>query len=360
MVLQCVAPHLNDNNYKEHPINLARSQAVSFKTGSAPEPPNNIYVDSATEHSIKLTWEVPIEHGIPVAAIHLSARKADQRLHDEAASFQVSRETCAFTFDCLASRTEYTFVLKALTEDDLDEMPEENASSVACFSAWTNGIEPAENLNLESRSPTSIAIKWEPAMAYGMSAIQRYVVHYVQNRQLRKRSRGRAGHEKEVGKKLTVDSEFNQAELRGLEPGTVYRIVVETVAGVTDYSYDDDFESDSDANSAVSSALSEKLPKIQRLYLSQPLLVCTAAPPEQPVLMVSGFTSTQIHLSWSKPLLLKPGKNAEVTVTKVTVIKRLIPNSGQVRILSKYPRVRDTLYSFIRSTTGRYCPVAFI
>ena len=308
-MLKSVAPHINDDNYNGHPINLAQSQAISFKTGCAPGPPSNIYVVSATEQNIKLTWEPSVDHGVPVTAIRLKAMKTDQSLTEEGVTFQVSPETGVFTFDCLAPKTEYTFIFEALTEEDLFERHDACAASVARFSAWTNGVEPPEKLTLESRTPTSIAIKWHPAVAYGMSLIKHYVVYYVQNRQLRKRSRGRVGHAKESGKELSVESENCNAELRGLEPGTVYKIIVEAVPGLTDYSYDDDFESeDSEANSAVSSAVSERSPEIQRMYLSQPLLVCTAAPPEPPVLLVSGFNSTQIQLAWNRPLLLKPGK----------------------------------------------------
>ena len=313
MLLQCVAPHINDDNYEEHPINITQSQTISFKTGSLPGPPTDVSVVTSTENSIKLTWGTPIEHGIPVAAIHLYVRRKDPNCTDEGRSFQVSAETCVFSFDFLAPKTEYNFVLRALTEDDLVEVHEEDSSSAVCLSAWTNGIETAENLHLESRSTTSIAISWQPALAYGMSTIQGYVVHYAQTRQLRKRLRGLVGQVRDLGDKLTVGSESCHAKMQGLEPGTVYKIMLETVVSFGDYSYDEDFESDgSEVNSASSSALSERMPEIQRLYLSQPLLVCTTAPLEPPLLIVSGFTSTQIHLSWNKPLLMIPGKIVEV------------------------------------------------
>ena len=310
-MLECVAPHINDDNYKEHPINLAQSQSISFKTASAP---SNIYVVSATEQSVKLEWEAPTEHGLPVAAIRLNVMKRHQYEPGEGTTFQLSPETHAFTCDGLAPKTEYMFTFEALTEEDLFEMHGVSPTSVASFSAWTNGLDTPRKVNLESRSPTSIAIKWQPAVSYGMSAIQHYVVHHMPNRQLRKRSRVQLGQAQEAGNELIIESEKSEAELRGLEPGTVYRIVVEAVAGLTSYAYDEDFESDdSGSNSAVSSALSEKPPEMQRLYLSQPLLVCTSAPPEPPVLLVSGFTATQIQLSWNRPLLLEPGKNFELS-----------------------------------------------
>lgn len=313
-MLECVAPHINDDSYNEHPINLAQSQSISFKTASAQGPPSNIYVVSATEQSVKLEWNSPIEHGVPVAAIRLNAKKRDEDERDKGTTFQLTPETHSFTCDGLAPKTEYIFTFEALTEEDLFDVHEVNPTSVASFSAWTNGLDPPGKVNLEWRTPTSIAIKWQPAVAYGMSAIQHYVVHHVLNRQLRKRSRVRVGQAKEAGKELIIESEKTEAELRGLEPGTVYRIVVEAVAGLTNYAHDEDFESDdSGTNSVVSSALSEKPPEIQRLYLSQPLLVCTAAPPEPPVLMISGFTATQIQLSWNRPLLLEPGENVELS-----------------------------------------------
>ena len=308
MILECFASHVNDDKSSERPINRTQSQSTSFKTSLAPGPPRDIYVVSATEHSIKLAWEPTEQHGVPVIMIHLNIRKKDENFTDKGTDVQVTPGTCVFNFDGLASRTEYTFTLKVLTEELL-AISEMRAGSIASFSAWTNGVEPADKLNLQSRTPTSLLIKWQPAVAYGMSTVQHYVVHYVQNKQLRKRSRGRVGPVKEAGKELVVESERCCTELCGLEPGTVYRIIVQTVDGLTDYSYDEDFESEnSDTNSTISSAPSDKPPEVQQMHLSGPLLICTAAPPEPPVLLVRGFTATQIELSWNRPLVLEPGK----------------------------------------------------
>lgn len=318
VILACFAPHINDDNYNEHPINVAQSQSVAFKTASPPGPPTNVCVVSATEESVKLAWDGPAEHDVPVAAIGVNVKKKG----DEGAVFQLQPETRTFTFDCLAPKTEYTFTFKALTEEDLSEIQELSDGSVAFFSAWTNGVDPPEKVNLKSRTPTSIAIKWQPAVVYGLSTIQHYVVHYIPNRQLRRRSRGRMGHAKEAGKELVIDNEFCEAELRGLEPGTVYKIVVQAVTSFVDYSYADDFESeDGDTNSVISSVLSEKPPEIQQLYPSPSILVCTAAPPEPPVLLVSGFTATQIQLSWTRPLLLGPGKEIDVLPTSEVFLR---------------------------------------
>ena len=309
MILKCFASHVNDDKSSERPINRTQSQSTSFKTGLTPGPPRNIYVVSATEQSIRLAWEPPEEHGVLVKMIQLNIRKKDENVTDKGTDIQVSPDTCVFNFDCLAPRTEYTFTLKVLTEEELLEMSEVMAGSIACFSTWTNGVEPADKLNLESRTPTSLVIKWQPAVAYGMSTVAHYVVHYVQNKQLRKRSRGRVGPVKEAGKEVIVEPDRCYTELCGLEPGTVYRIIVQTVCGLTDYSYDDDFESeDSDTNSRISSAPSDKPPEVQQMHLSGSLLICTAAPPEPPVLLVRGFTATQIELTWNRPPVLEPGK----------------------------------------------------
>ncbi|XP_068713854.1 uncharacterized protein [Montipora foliosa] len=307
VMLECIAPHVNDDNYSDHPINVARSQPISFVTASPPGPLRNIYVVSATEVSIKMAWENPAVNAASLAATRVKVGKRDQDIFNENLTIQLSPETRAYTFESLTPKTEYTFILEAVTEEDLFDTHEASAGSVTVFSAFTNGLDPPDNLKICSRAPTSIAVTWEHAVVYGMSIIQHYRVHYVPNRQLRKKSRGRFLLTKDTGKVLVVESESSTAELCGLDPGTVYRIVVEAVAGIKDYSYDEDFESDeSGTNSLVSSTLSENLPEMQQLYLSGPLLACTSAPPEPPVLLVSGFTATQVKLSWRKPLVLGP------------------------------------------------------
>ena len=308
-MLECIAPHVNDDNYSDHPINVARSQPILFVTASPPGPPRNIYVVSATEESIKMAWENPTVNAASLAATRVKVGKRDQGIFYENLTIQLSPETRAYIFESLTPKTEYTFIFEAVTEEDLFDMHEASAGSVAVSSAFTNGVDSPGNLKICSRAPTSIAVTWEHAVVYGMSIIQHYRVHYVPNRQLRKKSRGRFLLTKDTGKVLVVESESSTAELCGLDPGTVYRIVVEAVARIKDYSYDEDFESDeSGTNSLVSSNLSENLPEMQQLYLSGPLLACTSAPPEPPVLLVSGFTATQVKLSWRKPLVLGPGK----------------------------------------------------
>ena len=312
MILECSASHFNDDSSNEQPINRSQSQPISFKTGLAPGPPTNIYVVSATEQSVKLAWESPVEHVVPAAMIQLNVRKNNQSSTEKGVNFHVSPDTCVFNFECLTPRSQYTFTLKVLTEDDILDMTEEITSSVVSFSASTNGVDAADKMHLESRTTTSLVIKWQPAVAYGMSVIRHYIVHYVQNRPLRKRSRSKVMQGAEAGKELIVESDCCNAMLSGLEPGAVYRIIVQTVEGLTDYSYDEDFDSeDSDTNSATSSAPSEKPAEAQRLHLSGPLVVCTSALPDPPVLMVSSFTATQIQLSWNRPLVLAPGKNVK-------------------------------------------------
>ena len=309
VMLECFAAHVNDDSSNEQPINRTQSQPISFKTGIAPDPLTNIYVVSATEQSIKLAWKAPVEHDVPAAMILVNVKMTNQHSTDQGVDFHVSPNSNVFDFEHLAPRTLYTFTLKVLTKDDIFDIPEGGSTSVASFCASTNGVDAADKLKLTSRSPTSLAIKWQSAVAYGLSIIRHHIVHYVENRQQRKRSRGKVVQEAETVNDFLVESERCEAVLRGLEPGSVYRIIVQTVEGIMDYSYEEDFDSDhSDTNSTNSSAPSEKPADLQRIYLSGPLLVSTTAPPESPVLMLSGFTATQIHLSWNRPLVLSPGE----------------------------------------------------
>ena len=309
VMLECFAAHVNDDSSNEQPINRTQSQPISFKTGIAPGPLTNIYVVSATEQSIKLAWKAPVEHDVPAAMILVNVKMTNQHSTDQGLDFHVSPDSNVFDFEHLAPRTLYKFTLKVLTKDDIFDIPEGGSTSVASFCASTNGVDAADKLKLTSRSPTSLAIKWQSAVAYGLSIVRHHIVHYVENRQQRKRSRGKVVQEAETVNDFLVESERCEAVLRGLEPGSVYRIIVQTVEGIMDYSYKEDFDSDhSDTNSTNSSAPSEKPADLQRIYLSGPLLVSTTAPPQSPVLMVSGFTATQIHLSWNRPLVLSPGE----------------------------------------------------
>ena len=245
-------------------------------------------------------------------------------------NFQLSPESRTFTVDFLAARTEYVFTLKALTKDDLLDTDGTSRCSLTSVSAWTNGVEPAQKLTVHARTPTSLLIGWQPSVPYGISFVKHYQLHYVENRLIRSRSRGKVGEVKDAGKKLWIESNRCEAEMEQLEPGTVYRVVVETVAGVADYSYEDDFEGEAvESASTVSSEPSFKTPEADILCLSEPLLVCTAAPPESPVLLVSGFTPTQIHLSWNKPLLVRPGKTTVNVGTKLSgCCYDVVPNYG--------------------------------
>ncbi|PFX18395.1 Titin [Stylophora pistillata] len=310
VMLECLASHVNDDSSNEQPINRNQSQPISFKTGIPPGPLTNIYVISATEQSIKLAWEAPVEHGVPAAMILVNVKKTSQHSTEQGVNFHVSPDSTAFEFEHLASRTLYAFTFKVLTEDDIFDISEERSTSIASFCASTNGVDAADKLTLTSRTPTSLSIKWQPAEAHGFSIIQHYKVHYDLNRRQRKRSRGKVVQQAETVKDFVIASERCEAALRGLEPGCVYKIVVQTVEGLMDHSYEENYDSDdSDTNPANSSTPSEKPADVQRIHLSGPLLVSTLAPPESPVLMVSDFTATQIRLTWNRPLVLSPVTN---------------------------------------------------
>ena len=343
-MLECLASHVNDDSSNEQPINRNQSQPISFKTGIPPGPLTNIYVISATEQSIKLAWEAPAEHGVPAAMILVNVKKTSQHSTEQGVNFHVSPDSTAFEFEHLASRTLYAFTLKVLTEDDIFDISEERSTSIASFCASTNGVDAADKLTLTSRTPTSLSIKWQPAEAHGFSTIQHYKVHYDLNRRQRKRSRGKVVQQAETVKDFVIASERCEAELRGLEPGCVYKIIVQTVEGLMDHSYEENFESDdSDTNPANSSAPSEKPADVQRIHLSGPLLVSTLAPPESPVLMVSDFTATQIRLTWNRPLVLSPGKEVKncVPFTYLELPANVLTTSlhfGSVRIRHKAGR----------------------
>lgn len=345
VLVESLANHPNDkdahSSVKDGFVNRTQSKVQFFQTGQPPKPPGNLRVVSATEDSIKVSWEPPVEYGIPVIRLVMQVWRKNERTaqrHEDAPNskrFELSADTTSLLVDRLMPKMEYMFSLNAITEDD-DAQSCAHVSS-AVLSAYTSGLDPPTDLRLVFRTPTSVRVRWQSAVPYGTSRVQHYVVHYVENRHARKRSRGKSGRTKDAGHSVVVESEATEAELLGLDPGTAYRVVVETVLWSADCSYEDDFHfDDSDQASLSSGTLGVNSPPVPPLFLSQPITVCTTAPPEKPVLLLSGLSPSQIHLCWNKPSLLAPGTFWVLLLWLLLLILCFSQSSVNIHILEAF------------------------
>ena len=84
--------------------------------------------------------------------------------------------------------------------------------------------------------------------------------------------------------------------LRGLQPGILYKIVVESVVSVKTTL--DSQERDDERDDAMTSQN-----RRTTHVMSKPLFVRTKAPCEKPVVYVTGYSDDKIHLAWERPKL---------------------------------------------------------
>ena len=304
------ASHANDSDadlgLNDNFINKVKQARLEFCTTDLPVAPSNINILSATQATIRLEWDCieKLDTLEPVIQVRVfPADKQGSTLH-----FTLPPETTSFTFEGLVPKTNYRFTFSVATEDHAlssRELTEPQSTSI--FETCTNGVDPPGKPWLVSKTQTSLSLEWDPATPYGLSYVQHYLVHYAENKQLRKRSR--ATQAKDIGGSVLVNCNCYRVELGGLEPGVTYKVVVEAVTGVRNFNYEDDFESEEeDLSSLASSMPSSRGPDLeQELCVSDALLVATAALPEPPVLMVSGVSTSQVYLCWDQPALLKSG-----------------------------------------------------
>lgn len=287
-------------------INKSPETKCEFMTANIPSAIANIKVASATTTAIKLRWDAISTQDSLVTAIQVEVSPVT--LHNRTLHFSLPPETKAFSFGGLTCKTNYDFTFDLVTEDHLLSGGLTAYSLLSHFQTFTNGFDPPGKPCLMAKTQTSLAIEWGAAKPYGLFYVQHYSVHYAENRLLRRKSRHAKATFKDFAGSVMVAADCLSADLRELEPGVTYKIVVEAVIGVKN----DDGECESEDDDGNSNASS--MPSIrtrdeeEELCLSDPMFGTTTAVPEPPVLRISEISTSQVHLCWDQPTLLKLGK----------------------------------------------------
>ena len=306
VTVESLAAHPNDedadSSAEEEFVNRAKSQPQSFRTTLLPSPPPGLHAGQVTEDSVDLYWETPAEQASPELVLVVRMWRAGSGSVELFEGLQMDRqyqltpETTHLKVDGLGPKTEYSFSLNYMTLGQ---------SSCSCAHALvsrlpvcTSGVDPPRDLGVVSRTPTSIRLKWRPAVPYGSSTVLHYVIHYMENKPTRKRSHGQCSASRTVGR-VELGTSHTEAVLRGLDPGTVYRVTAEAVLPNAHHV---------GQRAAEQTTLSTPLPRQGPVRcLSDLLVACTTAPPEKPKLLVSGLSCSCMHFCWDSTCLLAPG-----------------------------------------------------
>ncbi|EDO43307.1 predicted protein [Nematostella vectensis] len=316
VLVEAFSSHPNDPNAVD-PLagfNKTRSEKVWFDMESPPEPPTNFRVASSTSSAITLTWDAPPPSRPPTTAICLKVRERresadDTRTTNSLMKFKLMPSTTTYTVKNLAARTQYLFSIQSVPGDGCSCAQQPCGEARTLF-AWTSGVVGPSRLSVTERTPFSLHLSWQPAITYGDLCIKHYLIHFSEKTR-RLSSYGISQLPKD-GKRIDVPQSSVlglKGHISGLEPGLVYRVIVEAVVGIReDMSSGESGEScEEDGERAASSLASsdiDRLAAVSADCLSGPLMARTSAPPGKPTLLLAGITATQIQLAWDPPAAL--------------------------------------------------------
>ena len=138
----------------------------------------------------------------------------------------------------------------------------------------------------------SVTLTWKPAVVYGSNRLQGTIVRWAEGKFSKTNETRR--DETMLAHHKAVEADSNKITLQDLNPGVLYKIVVEAVVSVkmnlqqTDSNRDPELEKNNGRTTHV---------------MSKPTFTRTRAPCEPPKPIVTGYTTETISLYWEKPLL---------------------------------------------------------
>ena len=205
----------------------------------------------------------------------------------------------------LSEKTEYLVTVSAITDEYFDQLPpghelkttrilpkdrmpkEDVWLPSTSVIAMTSGTDAPSDVKVKRTTVNSVTLSWKSAVVYGSNRLQGTVVRWAEGRFRMHfhEENGMANH-----RSITADS--NHMTIEDLQPGMLYKFVVEAVVSV---------KTTLEANS--SDPMSEKQNRRTTHVMSRPVLVRTRAPCEPPQPLVTGYTTNTIQLFWEKPLL---------------------------------------------------------
>ncbi|KAK3746595.1 hypothetical protein QZH41_004041 [Actinostola sp. cb2023] len=307
----------NHPNYTTDSLkwNVSKSEKIRFDTKPPPDPPENLRIVSRTLTSVCLSWD-PLNTKEGLRFIYLDVYKMDsdeESPTDALMHFKINPHMTSYTIHSLDSKTLYLFnVRTSYSQIDSQNERQHCCGTNSSIKAWTGGVDRPRDLHVTKRTPFSLHVAWQPAVTYGNLQVLYYQVHYME-----KKSKSPHGGTPTLidGNTLRVPQGSvlgrPQSEIRGLEPGVVYNITVEAVVKLSDReneAVEENQANDADeVASSIDSSESDWVSLIAQDCLSKSITVSTVAPSGIPVLLVTGMSATQIHLSWNKPSALQLG-----------------------------------------------------
>ena len=207
--------------------------------------------------------------------------------------------------ESLSEKTEYLITITAITDEYFDQLPpghelkatrilpkdkspkEDTWLPSTSVIAMTSGTDAPSDVKVKRTTVNSVSLSWKPAVVYGSNRLQGTVVRWAEGRfrtQFREEN-GMASHR-------SVMADSNHVMIEDLQPGLLYKFVVEAVVSVK-----------TTLEASSNDPEYEKQNRRTTHVMSRPVLVRTRAPCEPPRPIVTGYSTNTIQLYWEKPLL---------------------------------------------------------
>ncbi|KAL5013163.1 hypothetical protein ScPMuIL_007433 [Solemya velum] len=294
-------------------ILTSKSEHLTVKTASPPDPPRNLGVIATTCNSLLVAWDPPQEHGVEVIGMRIDAISLNTG-DPHHVSLDVIPDATTSIVEYLREKTDYLIRVTAITDEYFDRLPDKHKlkklrslpKDLAVSpedSPWlpnaslltkTAGTEPPANVKLMKSTMTTLTLTWAPPIVYGSNKLQSVIVRWADMKNVQR------DQELLVASHLNLLATEESVTLEDLVPGAQYRIIIEAVVSLKTSLEPEKQNSNSD--------------KFRRTahVMSKPLVVRTRAPTDPPQLLITNYTQTTAQLYWEKPPLVSiVGKDGE-------------------------------------------------
>ncbi|XP_025107507.1 uncharacterized protein LOC112572161 isoform X5 [Pomacea canaliculata] len=293
----------------------SKSEHLTVKTASPPDPPRNVGVTATTCSALSVAWDPPQEHGSEIIALRIECISLNSQ-DPHHVTVDAMPDATSSDITGLHEKTDYLVRVIAVTDEYFDRLPDKHRHKKLRAiprdvlvpqeeSQWlpsvnivakTAGTEAPANLRLTQSSATSITLSWTPPLVYGSNKLMSQIVRWRDVR----RTKPSDPEDLIVASHVSLLPTEDKLTISDLVPGSQYEVVIEAIVSLKTSLNPDQWD-----------AGIEKYRRTAHV-MSKPLTVWTRAPIDPPRVLVVSYDQNTANLYWEKPLLMSTlGKDAD-------------------------------------------------
>ncbi|CAF1293197.1 unnamed protein product [Rotaria sordida] len=286
------------------------SKILRFETGAPPDAPSNLNIIACTNTAVRIGFDPFIEHNAEIITLRVYCESISSRTYTKEIILDLTPDSTEFILSNLIERTNYNLIIYAITDEylheihcqDITKLPKKLKSSYwltnKSLQFTTSGCEPASQINILSATIESIQLNWILPKVYGSTKFLGQILRWKLQRS-------------DIEHSMKLDCNITNTIIPGILSYGLYKISLDSLFSMKTTLDDKDDETNRKEiclTTTETTSVRFQLPGLS----------------EKPEIYLTGYTTTNIDLTWNKPNMFSVIDHPERLNQQMKIHRQLI------------------------------------